>query len=506
MAFDITPLFRLYARRRLSKLRRMDPVKAQTAQLMKLVRTARDTRFGQAHRFSEIRTIEDFQARVPLRRYEAMWREWWQPAFPDTSNVTWPGKTPYFAVSSGTTSGASKFIPLTPAMRRSNVKAAMDVLVHHAAARPKSRFFGGPSFMLGGSTALVKEADDIHSGDLSAIAAMTLPAWAKPYAFPPADMALLSDWDEKLRRTAEASLTKDIRILTGTPSWVMILMERIRALRDARGEKGVAEFPALSLYIHGGVNFAPYRPRFEALFAEQDVDLREVYPASEGFIASADRGPGEGLRLNMDHGLFFEFIPVEELEAERPTRHHVGTIQPDVNYAVALTTCAGLFGYIIGDTVRFVDVKTPRLLITGRTSYMMSAFGEHLIGEEIEAAVSGAAAALGVDVVDFSMGAIFPERTGDLGGHLFVVEVAQEGVDAARFAGLIDADLQRRNDDYRAHRADGHGLMAPRVFIAPPGSFAAWMASRGRAGGQNKVPRVINDRTLFDGLKAFTGA
>lgn len=505
MPLDLTPALRLYAAWRRRRLAALDPAAAQARELAKLVRAARGTAFGRDHDFASIRTVADFQARVPLRRYEEMWDGYWKPAFPVLDNVSWPGRIPYFAVSSGTTSGSSKYLPLSPQMRRSNVRAALDVLAFHAAARPSSRFFGGASLMLGGSTALVEEAPGIFSGDLSAIAASTLPRWAQPYAFPPPEIALLADWNEKLARIAEAALDKDIRVLTGTPSWVLILLERMRALRDARGETASATLPDLRVFIHGGVNFAPYRARFEALFAGRDIDMREVYPASEGFIAAADRGPGEGLKLSLDNGLFFEFVPVDELGSARPTRHWTATIEPDVNYAVAMTTCAGLYAYVIGDTVRFVDVKTPRLLVTGRTSYMLSAFGEHLIGEEIESAVSDAAWAIGADVTDFSVGPVFPERPGELGRHLYIVEcAAAPAADAAtRFAALIDADLQRRNDDYRAHRAEGHGLHAPEVRIVPPGAFAAWMASRGKAGGQNKVPRIVTDRALFDSLVAF---
>lgn len=507
MPLDFTPALRAYGRYRRWRLSRLDPVQAQERQLRRLVKAARNTRFGRDHDFAGIRTVTDFQARVPLRRYEDMWRDYWQPAFPTLDDISWPGRIPYFAVSSGTTSGTSKYIPLSRQMRQSNVRAALDVLAFHAKAKPKSRFFAGPTFMLGGSTTLVKEAEGVHSGDLSAIAAMTLPAWAAPYAFPPNDLALLTDWNEKLSRTAEASLDKDIRALTGTPSWVLILLERVRALRQARGEGNAALYPKLSLYIHGGVNFKPYRTRFADMFQGQDVDLREVYPASEGFIAVADRGPGEGLRLFVDTGLFFEFVPLDELDTPNPTRHWVKTIQPHVNYAVVMTTCAGLFSYVIGDTVRFVDTKIPRLLITGRTSYMLSAFGEHLIGEEIETAVAEGARSIGAAVTDFSVGTIYPEAQGDLGQHLYIVEFGATPAPGAlaSFAAVIDDTLLRLNDDYRAHRAGGHGLSAPRVHAAAPGTFAAWMQSRGRAGGQNKVPRIINDAGLFQSLRDFVG-
>ena len=506
MRIDVTPLARLILKRRARRLASEDAATVQRRQLAKLLKTAASTRFGRDHDFAKIRTVEDFQRAVPLRNYEAMWTEYWKDPFPILDDVTWPGRVPFFAVSSGTTSGASKYIPVTRAMRRSNVNAGMNVLALHAAARPKSRFFSGPSFMLGGSTELVKEAEGVWSGDLSAIATMTLPRWAQAFAFPPNDLALLSDWDEKLRRTAEASLDKPIRILTGTPSWVLILLERVAELRRARGETG-APYPGLDLMIHGGINFAPYRERFAAFFKDEDTDFREVYPASEGFIAYADRGPGEGLRLNADGGLFFEFVPVEELGSPNPTRHWAATIEPGVNYAVVLTTCSGVFGYLVGDTVRFVDVEKPRLLITGRTSWMLSAFGEHLIGEEIERAVLDGAGAIGAAITDFSVGAVYPGAETPLGHHVFVVEFAAETDEEARaaFARTLDETLQRMNDDYRAHRGGGHGMADPLIEPMPAGGFAAWMASRGRAGGQNKVPRVINDAALLQNLREFAG-
>lgn len=504
MRFDATPIARLLLRRRHARLMKMDAVAAQRRQLASLLKTAANTKFGRDHDFASLRTVEDFQRAVPVRTYEEMWNGYWKQPFPILDNISWPGRVPFFAVSSGTTSGTSKYIPITRAMRRSNVNAAMNVLALHAAARPRSRFFAGPSFMLGGSTELVKEAEGVWSGDLSAIAAMTLPRWAQAFSFPPNDLALLSNWDEKLQRTAEASLDKPIHILTGTPSWVLILLERVAALRATRGEPP-APYPDLDLFIHGGINFAPYRERVSAFFAGQDTDFREVYPASEGFIAFADRGAGEGLRLNADGGLFFEFIPVEELGSRSPSRHWAATVQPDVNYALALSSCSGVFSYLIGDTVRFVDVKTPRLLITGRTSWMLSAFGEHLIGEEIERAVLEGAAAIGNAVTDFSVGPVYPDAATPLGHHVYVVEfqTATDEAARARFAVTLDTALQRINDDYRAHRGGGHGMADPRIEVMPAGGFAAWMAARGRAGGQNKVPRVISDAALLENLRAY---
>lgn len=501
---DFTPALRGYAGWRRAQLARLDNAEAQRRQLIGLVAKAAATRFGREHGFARITDVADFQAAVPLRRYDDFWREYWKPAFPVIEDATWPGRVPYFAVTSGTTSGASKYIPVTHAMNRSNTKAGLDIFTHHVTARPASRVFGGKSFMLGGSTDLVREAEGVWSGDLSGIAIKRLPWWAKQFAFPPVELALITDWEEKVRRLATLAVESDIRVVTGTPSWLLILFDKQQA---NAGQAVTARelYPHLEMLVHGGVNFKPYRARFEQFLAG-GAELREVYPASEGFIAVQDETPEHGLRLLTDTGLFFEFVPVEELDSTNPTRHWLGNVETGVNYAIVLSTCSGCWGYVIGDTVRFVSLDPPRILITGRTSYSLSAFGEHLIGEEIENAVAAAAAAQGLSVTDFSVGAVFPKQGGDLGGHLFVVEFdalpAPSMIPA--FAAAIDERLKAENDDYRAHRADGFGMRAPVVRAVPPGTFAQWMKARGRMGGQNKVPRIINDQELFADLTRFT--
>ncbi len=501
---DFTPLLKLYAKRRRGVLARLDNAQAQRRQLTSLVAQARDTAFGRAHGFGSIKTVEDFQAAVPLRRYDDFWRAYWKPAFPVVENVTWPGRVPYFAVTSGTTSGSSKYIPVTHAMNGSNTRAGLDLFSHHVTARPGSRVFGGKSFMLGGSTDLVREADGVWSGDLSGIAIKRLPWWARQFAFPPVELALITDWEEKVRRLATLAAESDIRVITGTPSWLLILFDRQQA-NAGRAVTARDIYPKLDLLVHGGVNFKPYRQRFEH-FLSGGAELREVYPASEGFIAVQDERPEDGLRLLTDTGLFFEFVPVEELDSPSPTRHWIGNAEAGVNYAIVLSTCAGCWGYIIGDTVRFASLTPPRLFITGRTSYSMSAFGEHLIGEEVEDAVAFAAEQGRLTITDFSMGAVFPKDAGELGGHLFVVEFEHtpDAPAIAAFAKAIDERLKLKNDDYRAHRAEGFGMRAPDVRAVTPGTFARWMKSRGRLGGQNKVPRIINDQALFATLVAVT--
>jgi hypothetical protein len=505
---DATPLLRLYAGWRQRRLAHQDVAATQERILSQLLARATDTRFGREHGFSKLKSRGDFQTAVPLRRYEDFWRDYWQSAFPTLVDCSWPGTVPFFAASSGTSTGATKFIPVTREMLRSNRHAALDLMTHHLTNCPASRVLGGRSLLLGGSIALVEQAPGVESGDLSGIAAATAPRWMRPFAFPPSDIARLTDWTDKMARLAELAPSADIRSISGTPSWVLLFFDELARRHPARGTGLVDFFPNLDLLVHGGVNFTPYRPRFAEWLAGSHAELREVYPASEGFIAIADRGEGEGLRIVVDHGIFYEFVPIAEIDAAQPVRHWLGTIETGVDYAIVLTTCAGLFAYVPGDMVRFISRDPPRLLVTGRLSYTLNAFGEHLIGEEIEASVSAAASEIGAGVRDFAVGAVYPERAGELGGHLFMVEFERtaEAGEELRFATALDRELCARNLDYEAHRAGGFGLRPPQLQIMPPGGFAEWMRRRGRLGAQNKVPRIINDQKLFADLQAFVVA
>jgi hypothetical protein len=504
---DATPLLRLYATIRGRRLRKTDRVESQEKVLWELMKRAKKTQFARDHDFQNIHTVADYQEGVPLRRYEDFWKDYWKDRFPQITDCTWPGTIPYFAVTSGTTTGVTKYIPVSREMIRSNVRASLDVLVHHLEQKPDTRILGGHNFILGGSTDLVREAPGVFSGDLSGIAAREAPRWAQSRSYPPLDLALITDWEEKLERLAQGSLKHDIRSISGVPSWMLIYFDRLASLRPESEGKLASLFPNLELVVHGGVNFEPYRRHFDELLQGSQAETREVYPASEGFIAVADRGSGEGLRLIFDNGLFFEFVPVEELDSPNPTRHWIANAEPGVEYAIVLTTCAGIWSHIVGDTVRFIDLDVPRILITGRTSYTLSAFGEHLIDAEIEEAVAGAADCIGAMVADYTVGATFPDNPSARGGHVFIVEFADfvsEPDRLSTFADEIDQRLSNCNDDYRAHRAENFGMNPPLVEQAERGTFAAWMKSRGQLGGQHKVPRIINDQSMLEELREFS--
>lgn len=492
--FDPSPLLRLYARRRLAALAAQDPVATQAAQLQGLLRRAAGTRFGRDHGFFRIRTVAEFQARVPIRTYEDFWQEYWSGPFPDMTDQTWPGKPPYLAVSSGTTSGASKYLPVTAEMMRANKRAAIDIAVHHLAHQPQGRPLRGKTFMLGGSTALRDQGQGVLSGDLSGIAVKDQSRWMRAFSFPPPELALLEDWEEKLQRLTQLSLNTRISMISGTPPWLLILFQRLHAITG-----GAAPWPDLELLIHGGVAWDLYRDRIQPFLDQTGAVTREVYPASEGFIAIADRGDAEGLRLILDNGIFFEFVPLSEIGSDQPTRHWVGNIQTDVDYAIILSSNSGMFAYQIGDTVRFVDRVPPRLLITGRTSYMLSAFGEHLIGAELDRAVNSAAAETGLSVNDYTVGAVLPDGCTSIGHHLYLVETTEpaNADQTQAFARRVDAVLQDMNEDYQAHRQNDTGMNPPVIRFLPPLSFDHWMAEQGKLGGQHKVPRVMTDATRF---------
>jgi hypothetical protein len=489
--------FHAFARRRTAWLDHADPIAIQRNTLRSLVRRARGTRFGRDHGFQSIRDLCDFQKAVPVRTYEEAWGLYFRDQYPLFDNLTWPGRIPYLALTSGTTQGSTKYIPVSRALVRSNVEGSKTMLSFDLRAHPDSALFRGKLFFLGGSTALEQPARGVRQGDLSAIAALEIGGWLRPYTFPPVDLALEPNWDRKLELLADRGLREPITLISGVPSWVLALFER---LRERSGRATIAEiWPTLELVVHGGVKFDPYRAAFVEALGRPSIRLRDVYACSEGFIAFGDPA-SDLLRLVFDHGLFFEFVPVDELGSSGPTRHWLGDVQVGVNYAIVVSTCAGMWAHVIGDTVRFDCLSPPLLTFTGRTKYSLSAFGEHLINEEVEGAMATAAAATGGSVRDWHVGPVFH---GALGHHLYVIEFQKVPSDLRCFREMLDAELVRRNADYQAHRAEGVGLPLPEIVVTRSGAFADWMRSRGKLGGQHKVPRMDSGGTMTAEIVAF---
>ena len=489
--------FHLGARLRCERLAHADPVRIQEQTLLRLVGKSRHTRFGRDHRFGSIRSVADFQRAVPIRTYEALWDAYLRAAYPIFENLTWPGRIPFLALTSGTTEGATKYIPVSAEMVVSNRKAAQTALAFYLCSRPESRLFHGKTFFLGGSTDLSEPSPGVFEGDLSGIAAAELSPILRPYTFPPLELALETDWDHKLSQLAVRSVAERITLVSGVPGWLLLLFQRILELT---GKNSVAEvWPHLELVVHGGVKFDPYRESFQTILGSPEIALQEVYPCSEGFIAFGDPATGL-LRLVFDHGIFYEFVPVDELGLPCPTRHWLATVKTGVNYAIVVSTCAGMWAHVIGDTIRFESLAPPLITFTGRTRYTLSAFGEHLISEEVEAAMARASSVTEASVSEWHVGPVFLHGAGY---HQYVVEFLKQPVDLAQFRDTLDAELSRRNADYLAHRAREVVLAPPAVMAVRAGSFESWMRNRGKLGGQNKVQRMDKSGGLTRDLVTF---
>ena len=498
-----------YAHNRTLALDRMNPGKVQHDTLLRLVRHARNTKFGRDHDFARISSVADYQARVPVRDYEWFWDHYWKAAFPRIDDITWPGKVPYYALSSGTTSGATKFVPVSREMVASNQKAAFTTVAFYRHAFPAAKLFTGKFFFLGGTTDLRTQPDGSLAGDLSGISSKELREVLRPYTYPPYDLTLITNWAEKIELLGTASVSEPITAVSGIPAWLLVLFDR---LKKASGKATVAEaWPDLRLVIHGGTKFDPYRDQFRREIGSDKVTFCEVYPCSEGFIATEDPRYRQ-LRVLPDHDVFFEFIPFREfgedgkLHRDHPTRHTLADVEVGTQYAVVITSCAGLWSYLLGDTVAFESRDPPLIRFTGRTKYFLSAFGEHLISEEVERAVAHAAKLCGVDAREHHVGPVFPDDPRQPGHHLYLVEFVDGIPDLKRFAVELDAELDRANEDYAAHRVGDLTMLLPEVRVVKCGGFDEWMKSKGKYGGQHKVPRMDNGGTLTQEMATWFAA
>jgi hypothetical protein len=489
------------ARRRREALesiwRRPDAVQAST--LLDLVARARATEFGRHHGFDSIRSVAAYQERVPLREY-LDFRPLWARALDGAADVTWPGRPRHWVKTSGTTAG-DKLIPVTPEAFRSHRRGGWDALLLAAERAGGARLLGGTLLFLGGSSAMVPVGVDALVGDLSGLAVQRLPPGLRGRYSPGPEIAAIADWEQRIAALAALASRQDVRLLAGMPSWMLILFEQVaRARQDAgRPLRDLTEcWPNLGVFVHGGVSFAPYRKVFEDWIGRPLSGI-EVYPASEAFLAVQTEAGGP-LTLMLDYGIFYEFVPVEDLGHDRPRRHTVGEVELGRAYAVVLTTQAGLWSYLLGDTVRFVARDPLRLQIIGRTRHFVNAFGENVIVDEVERAAMAAARATRATLGEFTVAPRYPSGDDPRGAHDWLVEFRVPPTDRERFRQLVDETLATLNTDYRTKRAGDLGMSAPRLVELAPGTFHGWMRGAGRLGDQHKVPRVTNDRRLAEAL------
>lgn len=469
-----------------------DAVNRQNQTILKITGQAKNTLFGKDHDFSNIKSYDDFKKRVPIRDYEGL-KPYFDKLVAGEADIFWPGLPKYFSKTSGTTSG-TKYIPISKESMNHHIVAARDALLLYIHQTGNADFVEGKMIFLQGSPVMTKK-NGIATGRLSGIVAHHIPAYLQKNRLPSLKTNSIDDWETKVDAIIGETIHENMTLISGIPSWVQFYFERILTQSGKESIKDV--FPNFDLFVYGGVNFEPYRSRFEKLIGKK-IDSIETYPASEGFIAFQDDQKDASLLLNVDAGIFFEFVPAENYFDENPPRLSLAEVELNKNYALIMSTNAGLWGYSIGDTVKFTSLNPYKILVTGRIKHFTSAFGEHVIAEEVEAALREAVEKYPSEVIEFT---VAPELnpTEGLPYHEWFIAFAKAPDNMEAFAESIDKTMQKKNV-YYADLINGKILRPLRITTLKQDAFNAYMKSKGKLGGQNKVPRLSNDRKIADVL------
>ena len=469
-----------------------NPVKAQHETFQKLIASGSKTLFGKDHNFSSIEQPSDFAMQVPVRDYEGL-RSYVDRIVAGEEDVLWPGKPIYFSKTSGTTSGA-KYIPITEESMPTHITAARDALLTYIHYTGKSDFLKGKQIFVQGSPELDYK-NGVALGRLSGIVAHYVPSYLQKSSMPSWETNCIEDWEEKVNAIVAETIPENMTLIGGIPSWVQMYFEKIKS--QTNQDVGTL-FKNFSLFVYGGVNFEPYKNVFKNLIG-RSVDTLELFPASEGFFAYQDIPNQEGLLLLLNNGIFYEFIRVDEIQQENPKRHTLGEVEMGVNYALILSTTAGLWAYNIGDTVRFVSIAPYRLVVTGRIKHFISAFGEHVIGKEVETALKRATEGTSIRIREFTVAPQVKPETG-LPYHEWCIEFDQAPEDMVAFETVLDAEMEKQNVYYQDLI---QGKVLRKLVVKPitKQGFEKYMKSIGKLGGQNKVPRLANDRKIADALQ-----
>jgi len=470
------------------------PYEVQHEWFRKLLDTAKDTEWGKKYGYASIASVEEFRTRIPINEYDDL-KPYIERQRKGERDVLWPGEISWFAKSSGTTNDKSKFIPVSEeSMNDCHFKGGKDMLTLYCSAYPDTHLFDGKTLPLGGSY----RSDEGYapSGDISAILMDNLPMWAEFFRSPGLSIALMSEWEQKMDSIANAVISENITVISGVPSWMLILLRHTLA---KSGKKNIAElWPNLEVFFHGGVNFDPYREQYMELFKPLKLNYWEIYNASEGFFGIKHSFTSNDMLLMLDYGIFYEFLPMENLEKKGPclSLHEVKT---GVNYALIISTSGGLWRYMIGDTIQFTSTHPFRFIITGRTKQFINAFGEELMMGNTEKALQIACERTGAHIEDYTVAPIYM-KSDTKGAHEWLIEFTQQPDNINYFREALDNALKSVNSDYEAKRYKDMTLSAPVIQTMPTGTFYEWMKKRGKLGGSNKVPRLSNDRKYVDDI------
>jgi hypothetical protein len=472
------------------------PIDVQDELLLRLLNTAKNTEFGKEKNFASIKNHSDFVANVPIQKYETF-----EPLIErcrrGEQNLFWPSDIKWFAKSSGTTNAKSKFIPVSDdALEYCHMKAGKDMLCWYIHDNEDTQLFTGKGLRLGGSSEVYQD-NGSYFGDLSAIIIENMPFWADFSSAPSQEVALMSNWETKMDAIIDETIDENITSLAGVPSWMLVLLNRVL---ERSGKEHILEvWPNLEVYFHGGVNFNPYREQYKKMIPKASFKYYEIYNASEGFFAIQDRNDSKELLLMLDYGIFYEFIPMNDYAGESSKTITLADVKIDINYALIITTNAGLWRYLIGDTIRFTSLEPFRIKITGRTKHYINVFGEELNIENVEDALKLACEKTAATILDYTVGPIFMQGK-EKGGHEWIIEFNEKPDSIGYFAEVLDNGLKSINSDYEAKRYLNITLMAPKVHQAREDLFYCWLKKKNKLGGQHKVPRLSNTREFVEEL------
>lgn len=501
-------LARRVVRHRIRQVRKASarPAATQERLLLDFVRRAAHTEWGREHGYASIRSVRDFQHAVPVSCYEDQ-ESWWHRAFNGARDVTWPGHIRYFAFSSGTTVGVTKALPISKAMLRANRRSALTLMGLVERQVPDCDPLAGRTFYLGGCTELERRGA-CWQGDASGINARRMPRFAWRFRLPEADVAAIADWETRLEAICQRYLQSNVTILVGLPSWTLILFRRlIDAGRERLGSQvtTVADlWPQFRVFVSFGMAFEPYRQQVCELVG-RPLAVVDTYCSSEGGLNAIQSEQGDpGMLLELDGGAFYEFVPLDELGSKQPPRLTLDQVERDVPYAVLLSTCSGIWAYDVGDALRFTSLDPPKVVFASRTQMQLNVFGEHVIQEELAAAMAAACEATGAQVRDFTVTSVPPRFEDPRGGHRWLVEFEGPPPPLEPFAQRLDAALCEANADYAAHREGDVAMRAPEIEVLTPGTFYAWAERHEKLGGQHKVPRVAPSDAVADEIQSLS--
>ena len=475
------------------------PVAAQREVLQHLITSAQYTEIGKKYGFSKIFTLKEFKAKVPIVSYEDI-QPYIERMMNAEENILWNEPISWFAKSSGTSSDKSKFIPISSqSLQDNHFQANKDVLTNYYKNFPGSNLLTGKGLVVGGSHQINKMNDDIQYGDLSAVLMQNSPFWGQWIRTPELSIALLDEWEDKLEKLALATADENVTSLAGVPTWTLLLLKRILEIKN---KETIAEvWPNLELYINGGVSFIPYRQHFEKIIGKK-INYLEVYNASEGFFAAQEKPDDDGMLLFTEHGVFYEFMPSAEFGKEKPDTVGLKDVQLHKNYALVISTTGGLWRYLIGDTIQFTSINPYKIKVSGRIKHYINAFGEEIIVDNSDHAIAEASKKTNAIVSDYTAAPVYFSDA-ENGAHEWLIEFEKEPDSLPQFTKELDKALQNVNSDYEAKRQKNIALRLPLVKALPKGSFNKWLHSKGKMGGQHKVPRLSNERKFVEEILAI---